>query len=140
MNLKSLLSSPAVHQFMSYFCVGGISSVVEWVLFHVFANVFDIQYLLATVCAVIFSTLTNWFLGRVFVFKHNKCFADKPVQEALIIFVVAAVGLCFNLVLMWLFVSVVGMSTDFLRVCAKMLCTAIVFTYNFLIRKLVIYR
>lgn len=140
MNLKTWLSSSNVRQFMLYFCVGGVSSVVEWVLFHVFANVLDIQYLLATVFAVIFSTFVNWFLGRLFVFKQNKRFAGKPMQEAIIIYVVATVGLFFNMVLMWLFVSILGMDTDFLRVCAKMTATAIVFVYNFLIRKLLIYR
>lgn len=138
--LRSLLSKSAVRQFMAYFCVGGISSVVEWVLFSVFANLFDIQYLLATVCAVIFSTLTNWLLGRWFVFKQNERFASKPVQEAAIIFVVAFIGLLFNLALMWLFVDVFGLDSGFLKVCSKMAATAIVFVYNFLVRKLVIYR
>lgn len=138
--LRDLLSKPGVRQFMSYFCVGGISSVVEWVLFHVFANMLSIQYLLATVCAVIFSTTVNWLLGRWFVFKDNKRFADKAVQEAVIIFAVAFVGLLFNLALMWLFVDVCGFDSDFLKVCCKMMATAIVFAYNFLVRKFVIYR
>lgn len=138
--MKNLLSNPSVRQFMSYFCVGGISSVVEWVLFSLFANVLNIQYLLATVCAVIFSTTVNWFLGRRFTFKENKRFADKAGQEMLIIFAVAGVGLLFNLALMWLFVDVFGLATDLLKVLSKMAATAIVFMYNFLIRKLVIYR
>lgn len=140
MKLRALLGNPSVRMFMSYFCVGGISSVVEWVLFHIFANVFEIWYILATVCAVIFSTTVNWLLGRWFVFKQNKCFADKPAQEAAIIFVVAAVGLLCNLVLMWLFVDVCGFDSGFLKVVCKMTATAIVFAYNFLVRKLVIYR
>lgn len=138
--MKNLLSNPSVRQFISYFCVGGVSSVVEWVLFAVFANVFDIQYIVATVCAVIFSTAVNWYLGRMFVFKENQRFKEKAGQEATIIFVVAGVGLLFNLFLMWLFVDVFCMNTEVLRVVAKMMATAIVFAYNFLIRKLVIYR
>lgn len=140
MRLLDVIRKPAVRQFISYFCVGGVSSVVEWILFHIFANVFNIWYLLATVCAVIFSTTVNWLLGRFFTFKENKRFASKPLQEAAIIFLVAFVGLLFNLVLMWLFVDVFGMTSDLLKVVAKMTATAIVFSYNFLVRKLVIYR
>lgn len=138
--LRRLLFNPAVKQFMQYFCVGGISSVVEWVLFSVFANVFDIQYLLATVFAVIFSTTVNWWLGRRFVFKDNKRFADKAGREAVIIFIVAFVGMLFNLGLMYLFVDVFGLSTSLRKTASKMAATAIVFMYNFLVRKLVIYR
>ena len=138
--LRALLSKPGVRQFMSYFCVGGISSVVEWVLFHVFANVLSIHHLLATVCAVIFSTTVNWLLGRWFVFKDNKRFVDKAGQEAAVIFLVAFVGLLFNLALMWVFVDVLGFNSDLLKVGSKMTATAIVFAYNFLVRKFVIYR
>lgn len=138
--LRQLLSKPAVRQFIQYFFVGGVSSVVEWVLFHIFANVCDIQYLLATVCAVIFSTTVNWLLGRFFVFKENERFASKPAQEAAIIFLVAFVGLLFNLGLMWVFVSVLCLDSGFLKVVSKMTATAIVFAYNFLVRKFVIYR
>ena len=138
--IRNLLSKDGVRQFIQYFCVGGISSIVEWVLFHIFANTFQIQYLLATVCAVIFSTTVNWFLGRRFVFKDNKRFADKALKEAAIIFLVAFVGLLFNLALMWLFVSVIGLDSDLLKVVSKITATGIVFMYNFLVRKLIIYR
>lgn len=138
--LKKLWKNPSIRQFMQYFCVGGISSVVEWVLFHLFSNVLDIQYLLATVCAIIFSTTVNWLLGRLFVFKDNPRFVNKAGREALYIFIVAFIGMLFNLFLMWLFVSVCGLNTDLLKVCSKMAATAIVFMYNFLVRKYIIYR
>ena len=137
---RKILSNQSIRQFIQYFFVGGVSSVVEWVLFHIFANVCDIQYLLATVCAVIFSTTVNWLLGRFFVFKDNKRFDSKPAQEAAVIFLVAFVGLLFNLGLMWVFVSVLGLDSGFLKVASKMTATAIVFGYNFLVRKFIIYR
>lgn len=138
--VRRLLSNPAIKQFIQYFCVGGISSVVEWVLFSVFANVIDIQYLVATVLAVICSTTVNWWLGRRFVFKDNQRFADKAGREAVIIFIVAFVGMLFNLGLMYLFVDVFGLNTSLLKTVSKMTATAIVFLYNFFIRKFVIYR
>lgn len=138
--MRSFFSKESVKQFMLYFCVGGASSVVEWVLFSVFANVLDIQYLIATVIAVICSTTVNWYLGRRFVFAQNKRFADKPAREAAIIFIVGFIGMLFNLVLMYLFVEMFGLNTSVLKTCSKVCATGVVFMYNFLVRKLIIYR
>ena len=55
-------------------------------------------------------------------------------------FAASGVGLVFNLLLMVLFVDVIGMNTNFLKTVAKVLATGIVFIWNYLSRKLWIYR
>lgn len=137
--IKKLLSSRNVRQFISYFGVGGVSALVEWAAFFLFDTVFGIQYMLATVLAFILSTTTNWFLGRVFTFK-DAAYKDKKGREIVLVFAVSAIGLLFNLGLMYLFVTVLKMNTSLLKTVAKVLATGIVFIWNFLARKLWIYR
>ena len=66
-----LLNKANIKQFISYFFVGGVAAIVEWVMFFIFANVLQINYFVSTVIAFIFSTTANWILGRITTFKDN---------------------------------------------------------------------
>lgn len=137
--MKSL-SKDNIKQFISYFFVGGVAAIVEWVMFFIFANVLNVHYFVSTVIAFIFSTTANWILGRITTFKGNTSYKDKKAKEAVLIFVVSAIGLVFNLILMYLFVTVFGFNGKIGSTCSKIAATGIVFIWNFLIRKLVIYK
>lgn len=135
-----ILSKKNLMQFISYFFVGGCAAIVEWIMFFVFASLCGLQYLLSTFLAFIFSTTANLILGRIWTFKQSERFSNNRLRETVEIFVVSAIGLLFNLGLMYLFVNVLGLDTDFLMTVSKIIATGIVFIWNFLIRKLVIYR
>lgn len=135
-----LLNKANIKQFISYFFVGGFAAIVEWVMFFIFANVLQINYFVSTVIAFIFSTTANWILGRITTFKDNNTYKDKKAKEAFLVFIVSAIGLLFNLILMYLFVTVMGFDSSLGKTLSKIAATGIVFIWNFLIRKLVIYR
>ncbi len=135
-----IFSKKNIVQFVSYFFVGGCAALVEWIMFFVFATRFGLQYMLATVLAFIFSTTTNLILGKLISFKESSQFKNRKFAEALTIFFVSAIGLLFNMALMYLFVRILGLDTDFLMTLSKICATGIVFFWNFLIRKLVIYK
>lgn len=135
-----LLNKANIKQFISYFFVGGVAAIVEWVMFFIFANVLQINYFVSTVIAFIFSTTANWILGRITTFKDNNTYKDKKAKEAFLVFVVSAIGLLFNLILMYLFVTVMGFDSSLGKTLSKIVATGIVFIWNFLIRKLVIYK
>ena len=135
-----LLSKANIKQFISYFFVGGVAAIVEWVMFFIFANVLQINYFVSTVIAFIFSTTANWILGRITTFKDNNTYKDKKAKEAFLVFIVSAIGLLFNLILMYLFVTVMGFDSSLGKTLSKIAATGIVFIWNFLIRKLVIYK
>ena len=124
--MKSL-SRDNIKQFISYFFVGGVAAIVEWVMFFVFANVLNVHYFVSTVIAFIFSTTANWILGRITTFKDNTSYKDKKAKEAVLIFVVSAIGLVFNLILMYLFVTVFGFNGKIGSTCSKIAATGIVF-------------
>ena len=135
-----LLNKANIKQFISYFFVGGVAAIVEWVMFFIFANVLQINYFVSTVIAFIFSTTANWILGRITTFKDNNTYKDKKAKEAFLVFIVSAIGLLFNLILMYIFVTVMGFDSSLGKTLSKIAATGIVFIWNFLIRKLVIYK
>ncbi len=138
--MRKLIKSEAVKQFLSYFCVGGAAAIVEWGMFAFFANGLGIDYLWATSLAFIFSTAANWILGRLWTFKNNQRYRGRQIEEIILVFFVSAIGLLFNIGLMYVFVTLMRLDTAWLKTLSKVMATGIVFMWNFLIRKYAIYR
>ena len=119
------------HLFM-YGIVGGLSTLVEWALFYILITPLDMGYLPATVISYIFSTLANWYFGRLIMFKASGSTAKEIWQ----IYLVSIVALLLNVLIMWIMVEklLVG---EFI---SKVTATVLVFAWNYLTRKLVIYK
>lgn len=132
--MKKLFASAAVKQFLSYFCVGGVAAIVEWGMFAFFANGVGIDWLWATSLAFIFSTAVNWLLGKLRTFKDNTRYRNRRLKEIFLIFFVSAIGLLCNIVLMYVFVTLMGLDTTRLKMLSKVMATGIVFMWNYLIR------
>ena len=128
-----------IRQFLSYVVVGGISALVEWMVFWLLGRLLGMTYLSATALAFIFSTSVNWALGRTITFKNSDLGKNKT-KEIIQVFGVSGIGLLMNLGLMYMFVTILGMDSEFLKTIAKILATGIVFIWNYLSRKLWIYK
>ena len=115
-----------------YFVVGIIATLTEWVMFYILSNL-SVYYVFATVFAYIFSTFVNWLSGRLLVFKESKKGLFKELFE---IYLASVVGLVLNLIIMWLLVDLFIVN----KLLAKVIATTLVFSYNFLVRTLYIYK
>lgn len=120
-------------EFLLYLLVGAISTMIEWIFFYVLNSILNINYLLATSFAFIFSTFANWFLGRLLIFKSKNLYLLKEILK---IYFVSLIGLCLNLIIMFFAIEKFNVKNIF----AKILATGIVFAWNFLIRKYVVYK
>lgn len=137
--MKQFITNKNIRQFISYFFVGGISALVEWTCFYLF-SLLDMNYLLATCIAFVFSTTVNLVLGRKWTFKPEESFSRTIGEESILVFVVSGIGLLFNLLLMYIFVDCFKLNTPILKTISKILSTGIVFIWNYLIRKYYIYK
>lgn len=117
-----------------YLIVGGLATIVEWAGFWLFSEKLSIEYLLATALAFAISTFANWLFGRLLVFRGNQ--QQSLLREILSVYLASIVGLLLNLLIMFLLVQLLGVE----KMIAKMAATVLVFTYNYLVRKLIIYR
>lgn len=122
-------------QFASYVVVGGLAALVEWVSYFVFDDFLSIGYLLATMLSFLLATFANYVLGRKLTFKNSQAAMSKT-KEVSAVYLVSAVGLLLNIVLMFLFVQAIGLP----GLLSKIIATGLVFFWNFLARKFWIYR
>lgn len=120
-----------VKKFMSYFIVGGLAAIVEWIGFALF-NKF-LAYLLATIIAFCFSTTFNYILGKKMTFKNY----EKKKSDLMNVFIVSAIGLGLNILFMYIMIDVFNFKYEFI---AKVIATGLVFMWNYISRRLFIYK
>ena len=114
-----------------YAVVGGIATIAEWIIF--FFTDQHFHYEVSVIIAYLLSTFVNWFAGRLLLFKESRM---KILIEIGSIYLTCLGGLGLNLLIMWIFVSGVGLRD----MISKVLATAIVFFYNYGVRRKLIYR
>ncbi len=125
-----------------YLFVGGTAALVEWSLFYVLfhyllhgigLNVTQLT-LASTAISFALATLYHYFLGNVLVFDSGSRYGRST--ELSLVFLVSIMGLVFNLLLMYLFVSVFVWHP----MVSKVLTSCIVVVWNYLSRKKWIFR
>ena len=129
-NLLALMRS----DLFLYLIVGGLATIVEWSGFWFFFHMLHIQYLLATALAFVFSTFANWLFGRLLVFRGKQ--NQSLLKEIASIYLTSIGGLILNLLIMYVMVDFLSMG----EMGAKITATVLVFSYNYLIRKKLIYK
>ncbi len=132
--LKAFLSGKGLWEPLCYLFVGGCATLVEWAVFWLLSEKLTVHYQVGTAIAFCVSTLANWALGRLLVFRRPE--GTGLARELLSIYAAAAVGLGLNLLIMFVLVDRFGLS----KMLSKIAATALVFAYNYLIRRYVIYR
>lgn len=117
-----------------YLIVGGLATLVEWAGFWVLDSLLHLHYLAATAVAFAVSTFANWGFGRLLVFRKRE--GQSLLREIVSVYLAAAAGLLLNLGIMYVLVEFAHVP----EMAAKIAATVLVFAYNYLIRKLVIYK
>ncbi len=134
MNLQNLVSNERIKRLMSYFVVGLLATLVEWGSFWILDYALGIQYLIATIIAMIISTFSNWLFGRLMTFRNAE--KGNTLIEIGKIYITSFAGIGLNVLLMWIMVDKCTMN----EMLSKVIATGFVFFYNYFIRTLYIYK
>lgn len=134
MNLQNIVSNERIKHLMSYFVVGLLATLVEWGSFWILDYALGIQYLIATIIAMIISTFSNWLFGRLMTFRNAE--KGNTLIEIGKIYITSFAGIGLNVLLMWIMVDKCTMN----EMLSKVIATGFVFFYNYFIRTLYIYK
>lgn len=135
----NLWKEKKLRPFLRYVLVGGVSTAVEWGLFWVFVYPLGWNQNLGFIAAYILSTFVNLMLGRKYAFPSavEKSGGGRAfLRESSLIYIVAAVSCGLNVLFLNLFTGVFRMDS----MLAKVVTTGLVFFFNYLARRLGIYR
>ena len=112
-----------VKKFISYFFVGGMAAIVEWLTFAA-SNIF-LNYTISTIIAFILATTANYILGKKLTFKNYK----QKKNDVISVFVVSGIGLLLNILFMHVLIEIIKLSN---QMFAKIVSTGLVFIWNYI--------
>ena len=123
-----------VVQLFRYVFVGGIAFVADWGMLVLLHEAVKINVYLATAIAFVFGLIVNFFLSKKFVFKE-KSEKTNGLGEFVTYGIIGVIGLGLTEVIMWLLLKL-----SIIYMMAKVIAAVIVLLWNFIARKIILYR
>lgn len=132
-----------IEQILKFSIVGGISFVVDFLVYGISCNGLGIHYIIAGVLGFVISVIVNYVLSMKFVFQSKD---DMSKGSEFVIFVVLSlIGMVLNSVILYVCIDLIYMhwlwlqgiiDIEIMNLAAKIVATAIVMVYNFVTRKI----
>ena len=117
-------------QIFKFVIVGGIATIIDWVIYYVLYNYAHLNPLIANILSFSVSVIYNYIASVKWVFDVKK---DKNKIRMLVEFLIfSIIGLIITEILLWLGINKLGMNA----MLVKIIATAIVMVFNFITRKL----
>lgn len=139
-------SDSTLVQFLRYAVVGGIAFCVDFGVLYLLTltEFFRHYYLLAATVSFVFGLLTSYSLSVLWVFHRRS--VRNPWVEFLLFAAVGVVGLGLNAAIIWfcteiVFIRWAAIADKQIRIIgSKVIATVIVYLWNFLGRKLTLFK
>jgi putative flippase GtrA len=119
-----------IAQLMKFVVVGGLSFVLDFIIYYVLTNFFSVYYLIAGFFSFSLSLIFNYLMSMKFVFKSKDDL--KKTHEFAIFVILSVMGLGLNLLSLYILVDVFKMND----LIAKVFVAGIVMIFNFVTRKI----
>ena len=117
-----------------YLIVGGICTLLDFVLLFTLTNFVGIYYLASSVISFMSATVLNYYLCTQWIFSVRNVQSRK--LEFLYYIIISAVGMCLNILLIWVFTEFIS----FHYMISKVVATLVVLWWNFFSRKYFLHR
>ena len=137
-DLKGIFITPTKNgflQFFRYLFVGGIATIVDWGILFLLTDFAHIYHLVSAVIAFIAGLITNFVLSKLLVFKANEARVNV-VNEFISYAVIGVIGLGITELIMYILTDLNNVH----YMISKIIATVIVLAWNYLARKMIIYK
>lgn len=130
-------------QIFRFIIVGGISFLVDFVVYTMMCNVLHVHYLIAGVSGFVVSVIVNYILSMRYVFASKEDLRKE--KEFLIFVVLSLVGMLINSLILYVCIDLIYanwmwlgqmIESEPMNIFAKIVATFIVMVYNFVSRKI----
>ncbi len=136
-DLKNIFHTPTKNPFLQFFrygFVGAVATVFDWCVFYVLTKL-GLFYMLSGVIAFVTGLSVNFLLSKRFVFSAEKTdFSSKT--EFITYAVIGILGLLITEAIMYVMIT----KLKLYFMIPKIIATGVVFVWNFVARKAVLYR
>lgn len=120
-------------QWLRYGIVGGTAFIADYGSLYLLTDIVGLHYLWSAAIAFIIGLVVNYLLSISWVFATSR--RANVWLEFIVFATIGVIGLGFNELIMWCGCDLLGMH----YMLTKLISTAIVFVWNFLARKFVLF-
>lgn len=121
-------------QLLRYVLVGGGAFIVDFLTLWAFTELFDVYYLVSAAIAFPIGLAVNYFLSTLWIFNRHTL--RSKWAEVLIFSVIGLIGLGLNELFMFILTEVVHI----FYLVSKIGATILVFAWNFVMKKTILFR
>ncbi|WP_041556510.1 GtrA family protein [Carnobacterium sp. 17-4] len=132
--IKSLVSR--YEELIGYLIFGGLTTVVNIVVFYLFDSVFEVHYLFANAIAIVVSILFAFFTNKKYVFKSSTPTFQLWLKEFSLFVSFRLLSAVFDMGSMWLLVDGLNLNAN----VAKIITQFIVVVLNYAFSKFFIFK
>ena len=119
---------------LKYLFVGGSAAILDLIIFYVFAESLQFNYLLVSIAGFIFSTALNYWLRVLFVFKSGISYSLH--KEIILVYLVSLFALAVQLGMLFATVEWANLSL----MISKVISMGAAFVFNFSLRKYFVFK
>ena len=120
-------------QFLRYTVVGGCAFAFDFSCLFFLTSYCHLHYLVSAAIAFLVGLAVNYILSVGWVFNHRRM--NSRLSEFVVFALIGVGGLLLNEVFIWFFTEVLL----FFYLVSKAISTVLVYLYNFLVRKVVLF-
>jgi putative flippase GtrA len=113
--------------------VGGIATVVDFGILYFLTEKIKIYYIISAMVAFLFGLIVNYYLSIHWIFRTEK-FDNKWVEFG-VFGIIGIIGLGLNVFFIWIFTE----TYHLYYLISKILATVLVFAWNFIARKYLVF-
>lgn len=121
---------------INYLIFGGLTTLVNVVVFFVFNSLLGVQYLIANAISIVLSILFAFFTNKKYVFKSETLTAQAWLKEFLLFCSFRLVSAGFDMLSMWILVGGLELDSNL----AKLATQFIVVVLNYFFSKWFIFK
>ncbi|SDQ20257.1 GtrA family protein [Carnobacterium viridans] len=121
---------------IGYLIFGGLTTVVNIIVFYLFDSVFDVHYLVANAIAIVVSILFAFFTNKKYVFKSSTPTVQLWLKEFSLFVSFRLLSAVFDMGSMWLLVDGLNLNAN----VAKIITQFIVVVLNYAFSKFFIFK
>jgi putative flippase GtrA len=128
------LGSETTREFLRYLAASALALLIDTGTLWILTSVLNVQYLISGAVAFLLGLSVVYILSVLWVFEHRSL-RSVPV-EFLVFATIGVIGLALNEGVLWLFTGFFG----FHYLASKGISVVIVFSWNFIARKFLLFR
>ncbi|MER2226633.1 MAG: GtrA family protein [Carnobacterium sp.] len=125
--MKNLVSK--YEEIIGYLIFGGLTTVVNIVVFYLFDSVFEVHYLIANAIAIVVSILFAFFTNKKYVFKSSTPTVQLWLKEFSLFVSFRLLSAIFDMGSMWLLVDGLNLNANVAKVITQFI--VVVLNYGF---------